>query len=501
MTVWAPRMRAFVFAMGATLALVFGPQSVAQPERQGIFGNPFATAQELHALRGETPSASLRVRFEATNENMNGRFGEGEVVIELASDWARLRSEQLEYVSDLLLDFKTNRVLSLRADGSFQNWSGLGPAATADWMARLVAEEIRIVRERGYRETADACDAEMLGRRLGVIDGVPVPVVLTLTADRIEAHCAGRLIGYARIGAEPAPAPLWPILAQRFAIHPALLAAVRTTGRVPLELNATYRQSGATQHETLTLLAAEHIAAPYPLRTSARNATAPIQSSSEIERLMELARTAVSGRAGATDLAAWQSRLARARPTEGMLTLDVVSFGMFPEMRAHCREQPQDRSPICEAQRTRASSRDPAVQAMARIVQAEDRREFGAVLNAMSVARGRRGSDHPILEYRFIEALLAGEWDLLRQARERGLPSDISAVRYRAIHAFPYSPELWARLGDAPLHSAFANEGLLYFEIAASLPVPGAVDSEAMQERRKRLEDIRALYPHFFLGD
>ena len=111
------------------LLLVLGACALAainasQASAQELFGNPFASAKALRAQRGETPKATLRLKYEASAEPKDKQQA-AELVIDVAADWALV----LHGARRTVYDFRLGRVLELQDDGTFMSRGMTGDVA------------------------------------------------------------------------------------------------------------------------------------------------------------------------------------------------------------------------------------------------------------------------------------------------------------------------------------------------------------------------------------
>lgn len=494
--------RVLLVALGIALA-----STTAQA--QTYFSNPFATPAAERAARGETPNATVRYHYDVSHTERGGAAVTSQMTIDVAADWALVREGQ----RTMLYDFRRNRLFDINgAAHTFVSYNALASPGfrLGEYVNRGMLSRVLAAARVPAGQESDVCDA---ANELGLITpGVTLPGV-TLNARLQDTNgvatlqCNGRNLGSIRLdsGAAP-PAALWPTLANEMSSYPLLLQHARQSGHAPAQLNITFRIAPgvpATQR-SFRLTATDSVATPYPLTDDYTNATA-----AKIDEFMPGAGTlgaeAVAGRAagGPPTLQSWNRHLddvARrdGLPAGGMLMAPTVN--MFPEITGSQCSGPA--APLCaKLGGLRAiAAQDPAVLAVFQVADMEQQHNAAGVIAAMQSAQSSPNRNHPVLGASYGLALLWFNDDARRQAQAAGLPIDPVPLEARVLALLPYNPPYWTDVGDRFVAAYEWQKALAFFDIAFSLPMPSAVQSNpALASKRGAAAQIIQAAPDFFL--
>jgi hypothetical protein len=475
---------------------------VSQAGAQELFGNPFATAEAVRQQRGDLPSATLRLRYEASGDP-KAEQPPGEVVIDVATDWAHVRRPNAQ----TLYDFRAGRALELRDGGTFVSRGMLGDVVFRVLERQNRSGIARVLQGAGAKDQMDACDAE-------TELGVAIPHLKEAADAKVKQEgatttleCNGRVIGTFEAGAgSVAPQALWPVLAREMTMHPALQSQLVKDGRAPQHIEASFRVAGAVKALSWRLVSADPIAAPYPLAENLTNATAAWINQAVAPGLGDLAAEAVAGRAlgGPPTLGRWEAQVARVAKEKGRAAAVFAmwpAFNMFPQIAQGCPSGVK--SAICDQLRNlrTTAEADAAVRALLEVAGAEQRRKPAEAIPAMVAARSSPLGEHPVLLASFALALQSGGGNMQKQAEKAGLPRDAKALHVRALEAYPYNPAYWTDLGDYFVRSYDMRTAYALYDVALSLPMPDAQRANAaLAGKRSFAARIRNDFPAFFLA-
>jgi hypothetical protein len=474
----------------------------SQASAQELFGNPFASATAVRAQRGEMPKATLRLKYAASAEPKDKQQA-GELVLDVASDWAQVQHGARRTV----YDFRLGRVLELQDDGTFLSRGLMGDVAFRVAERQNRTGLTAVMRGAGLTDKWDACDAET---ELGVVipgSKEPAAVELKKSGATTTLECNGRVVGLFEGGNEKkTPAALWPVLAHVITMHPALRTPMAEGGAAPKRVEATFRLAGNSKTLAWRLLSAEPISEPYPLAADRVNATAPSLNKTVAPGLGDIAAEAVAGRAagGPPTLAAWEALVTRTAQEKGAAAAVLAlwpAINMFPQAMQAC--QTGTRSSICDALRDlrQTMAADTAVRALLLVGAAEQARRPADAIAAMAAARSSPHADHPALAATFALALHAGGPAMQKQAVAAGVPGEAVPLHVKALQAYPYSPAYWTDLGDYFARGYQLHTAYLLYDVALSLPMPDAQrGSPVVAGKRSLATRIRGDFPAFFLS-
>ena len=482
-------------------ALVLLAAGARQAAAQEPFGNPFASAEALRKQRGDTANATLRLHYEVGGD-ANAEQAAGELVIELAPDWAHVRRQGHR----ALYDFRLGRVLDLREDG-FVSRNLVGSVAFRIYERQNRTMLSSTLRGVGAGDQISACDSDT---ELGLaIPGAKDTATVSLErSDKdVTLKCNGRVVGTFGLGSgDAAPAALWPVLAHVMTLHPALRAEVMKDGRVPRHIKSAFAVAGARKEPSWRLVSAEAVSVPYPLGASLKNTTAAWIDKAVAPGLGNLAAAAVAGHAGngPPTLATWEAEVSRVAKTKGPAAAVFAAWpalNMFPQVAQVCTSAPQ--SAVCGSIRGLAATAqtNTAVRALLLVIQAEQARRPADAVAAMLAARSSPLADHPALAAAFALALQGGGPSMAQQAKAAGLPSDAKALHVRALQAYPYNPAYWTDLGDYFARGYDLFTAYALYDVALSLPMPDAHRGNTVLTGKRRLATrIQGDFPAFFLA-
>jgi len=481
--------------------LAFLVAGASQASAQEVFGNPFASAEALRTERGALPDATLRLRYEASGDAKAGQ-PPGELVIDVAPDWAHVRRAGHQ----TLYDFRLGRALELR-HGDFVSQNMISEVVFRVYERQNRGVLAQVLRSAGSGDQMDGCDAETeLGVALPALKE-PAAAELKQSGATTTLECNGRVVGVLESGtADGVPAALWPVLARVMMMHPALQARAAETGRAPLRLQAFFRIASERKALSWRLVSAETIAAPYPLAANLANATAGLINEKVAAGLGDLAAEAVAGRAqgGPPTLASWEAEVGRLEREKGPAAAAFAvwqTFNMFPQAVQAC--QSGATSPLCNSLRSlgTTATTDAAVRALFEIIKAEPLRRPADAVAAMLAARSSPLADHPALGAAFALALQSGGDGVRKQAQAAGVPSEAKPLHVRALQAYPYNPAYWTDLGDHFARGYDLWTAYALYDVALSLPMPDAQRANvALSGKRSLAARIRGDFPAFFLA-
>ncbi|HWA01586.1 MAG TPA: hypothetical protein VG841_14860 [Caulobacterales bacterium] len=484
-------MRALLNMLLPVLAIL---TSAAPAFARPALGNPFASAQAILAERGDAAHATFRATYDLTLTG--GDPSNVTLIIDAAPEWALVRRGD----DALLYDFELGQTFDLH-EQNFVSQNMLAPV-----LFRVMERQNRALLQRitdgagGSAELPDACDADI---ELGVVvPGLPsARITLSETRGTVRARCGRREVGVFEpsAGAAP-PAAFWPTLRSLVYAHPALFARARQSGHAPQSIQASFRGVPAGSMR-LRLTATETIDEAYPLPAAVANTTAQSLEQALGPGFAQIATDAVAGRApNGPTLEAWSDYVRQTGPRDGdaaAVALMNVTFNMFPALQPDCANPNVG---ACEPIRNIRSimTRDPAVRGFFDMVLTEQQHDFPSGVTARASLKGTRIEHHPVVDAAFALILTEGGEPIVAQARAAGLPTDIDALQLNAIRAYPYNPAYWTDFADRLASGYEYDKVLLLYEIAYSLPVPGA-HAGAPAGREQGLERVRHDFPDYFL--
>jgi hypothetical protein len=402
-------LRLFIGLLTLALVVLGGSQLRAEE----LFGNPFASVEELRKLQRDPtsgaplrPGGQLRVRYQVSGDGQQP----GELVIDVASDWGLVQRGDRRTFYDFLL----GRIFDLRDDGTFVSRNMLSSVAFRVFERQNRAALTHVLRGAGAADAMDACDAET---ELGV--AIPMSkergvVAIKQSGATTTLECDGRVVGSLEEGlGDRAPAALWPVLARETTMHPALQARLSTGGPAPRRLEAFFKIASDRKALSWRLVSAERslIMMPNPLAGNLINTTAASINEAVAPGLGDVAAEAIAGRAlgGPPTLASWDTEVARVAKEKGAA---AAVLAMWPALNMFPVPLPQScqsgaKSAICDNLRNLAATaaKDAAVQALLDITKAEQMRRPADAIAAMVAARASPHSDHPVLGASFALAL------------------------------------------------------------------------------------------------
>jgi hypothetical protein len=302
------------------------------PASAQLFADPLADAAGYLQARGAAPSnATHRLRYEVTSTEPNEARTISDVTLDVAPDWALVRSAD----ATTLYDFRLNRVFLL-SPAAFTTQNGLALLSF-----RVFERQNRMVLRRAMaaaspqagEQMQSHCDADM---ELGVsIPSAETRVEFRERNSDVTFRCDDREVATFTWSAHRPPPAFWPVLFAELSLHPALHRRLREDGRAPASIDAPY-QTG-TNHRTLRtwrLAGAETVSAPYPLDPGLRNATAETLDRIVAPGASQVALDAVAGRfdGGTPTLQSWDQKLdeiARRDGDSAAAMLLSPTFNMF----------------------------------------------------------------------------------------------------------------------------------------------------------------------------
>lgn len=459
---------------------------------QTISSNPFLDAKGWRDARGGAPDASWRVRYDVTTTQGQQAPKSYELTLVVGADWALAQSAE----RTTLYDYKLNRAFAISGD-SFTPYNGL-----AGLIFRVMERQNRsylskIMSGAGAKDISDGCDADTeLGVALpGQSDAVAAEV--KQPGDALVLVCAGREPARFTVGDGPAPPPaFWPTAFAEFGTHPLLFERMRQSGHAPKEMDTSWRSAGPGRR-TIKLKSVEQAKTPYPLTDAIHNGAA-----AQIDKLVgagagKAAEDAVSGRAdgGAPTLASWGARLEATSQRDGKATAAMLlppTLNMFPSLQTSCPAKGQHPACLLIADRA-ALNADPASTALFEIMASEQTNNTARVIAAMTRAQVSPLKDHPALGASYALALERFTPDQLKAAKAAGLPTDVAALRLKAVTALPYNPGYWTDIGDTFVRNWDYSSAYLIYEVAGALALPEP--SPLATGRMKMVERIRADFP------
>ena len=480
--------------------LVLLAAGARQAAAQEPFDNPFASAEALRKQRGDTANATLRLRYEVGGD-ANAEQAAGELVIELAPDWAHVRRQGHR----ALYDFRLGRALDL-GEGSFVSRNIIGNVAFRIYERQNRTMLSATIRGAGGGDQISACNSDTeLGLAIpGAKDTASVSIKRSATDVTLE--CNGGVVGAFGLGSrDAAPATLWPVLAHVITLHPALRSELIKDGRVPRHIKSAFAVMGARKETSWRLVSAEAVSVPYPLGASLKNTTAAWIDKAVAPGLGDLAAAAVAGHAGKgpPTLVDWEAEVSRVAKTKGPAAAVFAAWpalNMFPQVAQVCTSAPG--SAVWGSIRGLAATAqtDTAVRPLLQVIQAEQARRPADAVAAMLAARSSPLADHPALAAAFALALQGGGPSMAQQAKAAGLPSDAKDLHVRALQAYPYNPAYWTDLGDYFARSYDLFTAYALYDVALSLPMPDAQrGNTVLTSKRKLAARIQGDFPAFFL--
>jgi hypothetical protein len=462
-----------------------------------LFNNPFADAAGYRQMRGAEPAnANYRLRYEVTRAEPNRPAEVSTVVIDVAPDWSLTRDGD----QAVLRDFRLNRLFLLQGD-SFVSINGL-----ADLVFRVMERQNRTYLQRitsaAGVNTSDTCDADTeLGLALPSAETASA-TELVANGRATELRCGDRVAArFIPSDLAAPPAAFWPTMFAAMTTHPTLHRRIRETGRPPEQLESVFRLTPeAERRRSWRLIAVETIAAPYPITAEMRNGTAAALDNAFVSGTGQIAADAVEGRAqgGAPTLQTWGQHLRDVSAREGEATaamLILPTYNMFPALEGSCRGSTQDH-PVCLLNRNlrTISANDPAPMALLEIGMAEQANDGARAIAAMQRAQASPNRNHPALGASFALAVLRFDQATLAQARAANLPTDVNALQFAALSALPYNPAYWTDVGDRFGARYDWVTGMMFYDVAFSLPMPSA-QHRVLNSKREVMQRMRNDFP------
>ena len=130
----------------------------------------------------------------------------------------------------------------------------------------------------------------------------------------------------------------------------------------------------------------------------------------------------------------------------------------------------------------------------------EQQHNAAGVIAAMQSAQSSPNRNHPVLGASYGLALLWFNDDARRQAQAAGLPIDPVPLEARVLALLPYNPAYWTDVSDRFVGAFEWQKALAFSDIAFSLPMPSAVQSNpALTSKRGAAAAIVQAAPDFFL--
>lgn len=462
--------------------------------------NIFDGAPTIVASRGVTANATLRLRYERTEERTGAAPQTTTVTIDVADTWALVQpGDQHAY----LYDFSLNRGFELTAEG-FRSHNLMAPL-----YFRVMERQNRWTLARaasavGAANGADGCDAEA---ELGVIIpslSDPAQTVFRRNGRAQVLTCNGREVGRYEDGQAATPAAFWPFMAHAMTAHPALLAQLRASGRAPAVLQRTVRTAPGVQ-ATLRwrLVGSEQVDTPYPLTAAMANISANALDAIEAG-LGALARDVVARRhgGGPPTLDTWNANLRAISTRDGE---EAVGMEMLPTLNTFPQLQGCGQTlthPLCDTISLggRLARNSPPILLITMAMSEQQRNPAGALAAMRQLQAGRFG-DHPAVAASFSLALLQFDDALRQQARAANLPTDSLPLTLRAVRAYPYTPAYWSDLADLHVARNDPNTAFLIFDVVFALPTEGSLTTHpAMRAKLELFERIRRDFPDFRLA-
>lgn len=468
---------------------------------QAFFANPFLPAADILAARLDTSPATLQLRYAVTASEHGLQETTGELVIDIAPDWAKVRKDNIIW----LYDFRLNRTFEIQTDSQrFISYNSF-----ADPIFRIAERQnrdglLRMLGTLGQQaQIFDACDVDS---ELGlVIPGSAPGNTNWRTRSGVSTlQCAGRDIGSFESSGTAAPPAFWPVMMLRMTTHPALYSRVRASGQVPRTLSSSFRVTDAATNRSWRLISADAVTTAYPLVSALTNGTAAAMD--EISPgAGALATEAIQARAagGPPTLESWDRYLADLTNRQGPAAaamLVMPTYNMFPELDTACANGSAHAA--CAAMRNLAPGAlsEDAPRAVLDVALAEQNGSLDSAITAMQRTQSSPYRDHAVLGAAFALALQRFNQNQLAQARAAHLPSDAAALQSRALQAFPYNPAYWTDVGDRFGANYQWREALMFYDVAFSLPMPSAIRlGPAPVSKRATFERIWSNFPDFFL--
>jgi hypothetical protein len=237
------------------------------------------------------------------------------------------------------------------------------------------------------------------------------------------------------------------------------------------------------------------VSVSYPLTEDIRNATAEVLDQI-VPGAGAVAYEAVAGRTqgGAPTLSTWDERVRAISRTEGEAAAAMLlnaTFNTFPELRCEGRQQLF----VCDLVRRVRTMEDPGPWAVIEIGMAEQRDDAVGAITAMQRAQRSPHREHPALGAAFALAILRFDEENLAAARAANLPTDVAALQNRALLALPYNPAYWTDVGDRFGRNYEWPTAFMFYDVAYSLPVPGAATNQALVSKSQQMQRIRRDFP------
>lgn len=473
-----PRIWLRCFLIWVTVIGSFGASPAQAQDRT----NPFESSAEILARRAPAAAAD-RFVYEQTVD------GKAEIVsILVAPDWSAIESSN----GTNLWDFADNRLYAIAPDGkTYQNLNG----------AALVAFRVLELQNRQviYQVIAQASNTNRSTCSIESELGIALPnlpdsgLKISKKRDTLVAQCGKQVVAeIVPSDSERASPQFWAGLANSISLHPKVWAELIKAGAPPAFLKASASNlPGVEPQETvLRLQLHEKGSFPFPLTAAMR----PEPTPGLVEMLGSLAQDAAKGVAGGgpPTLDAWQ-RMANTDLTEfGLQSLYI--FSAFPEAAGkQCASEP----PCPHILDVReAIGSDPAVGALYDLAQAERAGDKAGVLAAMRQAQATPQRQHPAILASWALALRNIE-GLAEEAGKANLPTDSTALTTEAIKSYPYAVGYWVDLGQILGADYDYASTFMVFEVAESLPVPGA-GSDLAKQYKSIVGRLRRDFPLYF---
>lgn len=493
--------RAFFWFVAAITACILAPAAHAASP---VFLNPNEQASYWRDFGGSPARATLRLVYRQDDSAPDNKRTQKNVTVDVASNWVAVSGDG----STSIFDFRSNRRIDVSpAQKTFTSQNLIGGVAfrIAEIQNRSMLSGALRAAKIDNAKVATECDAQT---ELGIaLPGAEHKTEIRRKGARTEIVCDGEVIGaFEADSAIVVPSSFLLMLAQVRQMHPATRRALAEAKGAPKFLGAYFGALSSTkQPYEWRLQSSTQEGSDYPLPADYANAFAASIDAALGAGAGQVAADAMAGKAagGAPTLEVWDQHLKEVESKNGIaaLTLEsLLTVGMFPELQTSCAANSRQSCKTMTALRE-GMAQDKAVVALMAVALAEQNGKPELAISAMADAATSPNAHHPALGAAFALALDNGGPPVLEAAKKAGAPADPMLLHNAAIKAYPYVPAYWTDAADNFARNYDYERTITLYEVALSLPIPGARPPYApvMRAKLDTMQRIKRDFGEFFL--
>jgi hypothetical protein len=464
-------MRIYAIALAVFAASIQPGTRVLAAEQAAI--GPLASSQQIRAAHAATGSV-LRLIFAQQDS-----AGPKRLILTLAVDYIHLSG-----APERLIDFKLRRAILIDAGaGKFASGS-----LYADVAFRLFeAENRRLLRGAlsagGVGQQIEMMDPFWAQSSLGMVTPQDMPAKLetATTADGAQIFTyqqteVARIALSSQPIAQERKTRFLQALRLITALHPSIIEAIGSSGRIPATLRYTIQRANAKDAVTLTLESAATLQMPFPLTADLASDPLVLAADGTTERavkdLFPIMVEAVNRRApGPRTVGDYQRAIGEALGRNATFQALLAEFELLLQHGQAATEcATADVSPPCHSMREVAALArgEPRAQALLESLSLERQDPDRAIALRRGISRGD-------IENGFvIDIFLANS---LSAKRDRRGADDPMPLFVSAIRGNPYLKGVYKDLGDHLMRAFQMDLAWLCFYLARQLPGPDASGS------------------------